>query len=218
MIRKFGLYYKLVYICTKINLKILAMDNESLTPEESIALITRTIQQTKYRFVENGHILIMWGVLICAASLAQFILLRLEHYTINYFPYFIMPLGGVYTYLYYGRKQKKNNLPVTIIGRILRVLGTVLGINFLVLGFIYWKELGAALFPIFFIFLALLVIIMGAAIKFKPFLIGGIILNLTGFALFFVELEYHPVIMSAAAVITIVIPGLILNRTKSNQQ
>ncbi len=192
------------------------MDKELLTPEESLALITRTIQQSKNRFAENGHILIMWGVLIFAASFSQFILLRMEYYTINYYPYFSMPLGGVYTFWYYARKRKRNDIPVTIIGRILQTLGTVLGLNFMVLGFIYWQELGTALFPIFFIFLALLVIIMGTSIKFTPFIISGILLNLAGFALFFIDTIYHPAIMSAAAVITMVIPGIILNRSKTN--
>ena len=96
---------------SRLIIKHKTMDKELLTPEDSIALITRTIQQTKNRFVENGRILSMWGVLIAAASLAQFILLRMEYYQINYFPYFIMPPFGVYTFLYYYRKRKKLKKP-----------------------------------------------------------------------------------------------------------
>ena len=36
-----------------------AMDKTTLTPEESLLLITKTIEETKQRFQENGHILIL---------------------------------------------------------------------------------------------------------------------------------------------------------------
>lgn len=37
------------------------MDKNNLTPEESLLLISRTIEETKHRFQQNGHILILWG-------------------------------------------------------------------------------------------------------------------------------------------------------------
>jgi len=200
---------------SRLIIKHKIMDKEILTPEDSIALITKTIQQAKNRFAENGHILIMWGILVAAATLAQFLLLKTEYYKINYYPYFIMPLGGVYTYYYYGRKHKKNDLPVTIIGRILQIMGTLLGINFMVLGFLFWEKLGDALFPVLFLFMAVLIIIIGTSIKFKPFIFSGILLNLTAFGLFFIETIYHPAIMSVAAIITMVIPGIILYQSKA---
>ena len=35
--------------------------DEKITPEESLLLITKTIEETKKRFKENGHIIILWG-------------------------------------------------------------------------------------------------------------------------------------------------------------
>jgi hypothetical protein len=37
--------------------------NEKITPEESLLLITKTIEETKQRFKENGHIIILWGTI-----------------------------------------------------------------------------------------------------------------------------------------------------------
>ena len=40
------------------------MDKTTLAPEESLLLITKTIEETKKRFEKNGHIIVLWGCLI----------------------------------------------------------------------------------------------------------------------------------------------------------
>jgi len=164
------------------------MDKTILTPEESLLLITKTIQDTKKKFKDSGDIYIFWGFLILFVSLSQYIILRLESnkiidldYTINAFPCLLYPLGGIYTYVFYRRKFRKQEMPRTMIGYILGALGPLLGANFMVLGFLFWEQLGAALIPVFLILLAIWTIISGVSIKFKPLYIGGILINLLGF-------------------------------------
>ena len=69
------------------------MEEKELTPEESFALINSVIQNAKYRFVENGHIYMFWGILVFLITMAQFVLLQLEMWEVNYFPYFLFPFG-----------------------------------------------------------------------------------------------------------------------------
>ena len=40
------------------------MEKRNFTPEESLLLISKTIEETKQRFQENGHIIVLWGSLI----------------------------------------------------------------------------------------------------------------------------------------------------------
>jgi len=52
------------------------MDNtmdEKITPEESLLLITKTIEETKQRFQENGHIIILWGCLTFMVFFSQYV-------------------------------------------------------------------------------------------------------------------------------------------------
>lgn len=201
------------------------MDKTTFTPEESLLLITQTIEDTKKRFKENGFIFIVlfWGILMFFVTLSQFILLQLEsnkiidfEYTIRNWTVFLYPLGGIYTYIYVWKKKKKNNLPKTIIRKILGALGALVGTNLMIFGFIISPQLGENLYPIFLVFLAFWTIIAGITINFKPLIIGGIILNLLGFVAFFIDWQYHSLIMSMASVIALIIPGILLNKENKN--
>ena len=187
------------------------MDKAILTPEESLLLITKTIEHTKKKFRESGHIYIFWGTLIFVVTVIQFFLLRTGSEIGTGFPALVYPLGGIYTYIHYRRKSKGDKWPRTLIGSVLQTLGILLGLNFMVLGFAFWSDLGNSLIPIFLIFLAFWTIITGISIRFSPLIIGGIVVNLIGFAAFYIDWHYHFLLLTAAAFIAFLIPGILLN-------
>ena len=195
------------------------MNETTLTPEESLLLITKVIEETKLRFKENGHIIILWGTLIFIVMVSQYILVLLGWYKLFDIAWtcILFPLGGIYTFIYGWKKHKKNNVPRTIIGNIIGTMGWVVGINLLILGFLFHNKFGEALAPVFLILWALFFILTGISIKFKPILIGGILLNLMGFAAFYINGQYHGLIMATGAVIGMIIPGILLNRANRNE-
>jgi hypothetical protein len=152
------------------------MDKTTLTPEESLLLITKTIEETKQRFKENGHILILWGAITFTVFLSQYILVVVELYKVFdiIWTTILFPLGAIYTFIYVRRKVEKKNIPTTIIGRIIGTMGWVFGVNLMILGFIFGNQLGKAIAPMFLILLALFIIMTGISIKFKPLTIGGV--------------------------------------------
>lgn len=190
------------------------MDKTILSPEESLLLITKTIEETKKRFKENGHIFIFWGILTFIVTICQYILIRQELYSKAWFPCLLYPLGAIYTYLYYRKKYKLNKLPKTIIGKVLGTMGWLLGVNLMILGFFYAGQLRESLVPVFLIFLAFWIIITGTSIKFKPLFICGIVVNIIAFATFYIDWQYHTLILSIASVIGLIIPGILLNKDK----
>lgn len=193
------------------------MDKATLTPEESLYLISKTIETTKKRFKESGHIYIFWGTLIFVVTVVQYYMLRTGSDIGTGFPALLYPFGGIYTFLYYRRKSNKEKIPRTILGNVLQTLGILLGLNFMVLGFAFWSDLGSNLVPIFLIFLAFWTIITGISIRFNPLLISGIAVNIIGFAAFFIGWQYHFLLLAAAAVIAFIIPGILLNlKSKSD--
>jgi uncharacterized membrane protein YjjP (DUF1212 family) len=193
--------------------------DEKMTPEESLLLITKVIEETKLRFKENGHIIILWGTLIFIVMVSQYILVLLGWYKLFDIAWtcILFPLGGIYTYLYARKKYKKNNIPRTIIGNIIGTMGWVVSINLATLGFLFKNRFGEALAPVFLILWALFFILTGISIKFKPIIIGGILLNLMGFAAFYISGQYHGLILAAGAVIGMIIPGILLNRANRNE-
>jgi hypothetical protein len=186
------------------------MKSSTLTPEESLLLITKTIEETKERFKENGHILVFWGTLILIVFGSQLILSLLEFYKYTMYPVYLFPIGGFYM-IYIWIKDKKQNKPKTIVGNILGNLGWVVGMNFMIMGFLFSDKLGEAMAPVFLILFALFVIVCGLTIKFKPLTIGGVLLNLLALGSFFIDRDYHGFSLMLGALVGLIIPGLLLN-------
>jgi len=193
------------------------MTKTILTPEESLLLITKTIQDTKTKFTEKGHLFIFWGVLTTIASLSHFVLAQFELYNFIGYAYLLMPLGAIYAFVSEHRNKKKNNIPKTIIENILMVQVIILTANFMILGFLFREQLGENMTTVFLIFLALLTTLTGVSIKFKPVIIGGISLNLLAFVPYFIDWHYHPLIFTAAAVTGLIIPGILLNKNNRKE-
>jgi hypothetical protein len=194
------------------------MNKTNLTAEQSLLLISKTIEETKERFKENGHIFIFWGTLTLIVFASQLILSLLEFYKITRYPVLLFPIvGGTYMF-YIWIKEKKQNKPKTIIGNILGNLGWIFGMNCMIMGFFFWNQLGNALAPVFLILFALFISTCGLTIKFRALTIGGLLLNLIGLGSFLLDSNYHGYSMMAGAVVGLIIPGILLNiaRRKEN--
>ncbi len=193
------------------------MKNSTLTPEESLLLISKTIEDTKERFKENGYMFIFWGTLTLVVFGSQLILSLLELYKFTMVPVYLFPAGAFFTAIYAWKEFKKNNMPKTIIGNILQNLGWVVGMNLLVMGFLFSGKLGDATAPVFIILLALFMIVCGLSIKFKPLTIGGALMNLIGLGSFLVDTDYHGFSLMLAAVTGMIIPGILLNNARRKE-
>ena len=186
---------------------------EKITPEESLLLITKTIEETKQRFKENGHIIILWGVITFVVFGSQYLFSVIgwyKHFDIIWTTA-LFPLGMIYTFLYIKKTVKKRNLPTTLLSRVLQTMGWTVGANFMVMGLLFGNQLGDAMAPIFIILLAFSMIVTGASIKFKPLFIGGILMNLIGLGSFLVSRDYHGFSLMLGALVGLIVPGILLN-------
>jgi len=190
--------------------------DEKITPEESLLLIAKTIEEAKERFKENGHLLIFWGTLMLIVNISQLILSLLEYYQITMYPVFLYPLGAIYLF-YVWQEEKKKNMPKTIIGNIVLTMGVVVGVNLMIMGFFFSNKLGEAMIPVFLILMAFFIIVTGTSIKFKPLIIGGILLNLIGLGTFFFDRNYHGFSIMLGSVVGLIIPGILLNKARGKE-
>jgi len=187
------------------------MEKSELTPEQSLLLISKTIEDTKERFKEHGGIFIFWGSLTVLVFGSQLIFSLLELYQFTMLPIYLFPLGAILTGLYVWREYRRHNIPRTIIGNVLQNIGWVVGMNLMIMGFLFSDVLGDAMGPVFIILLALMIIVSGLSIRFKPLTIGGALANLIGLGSFFFERDYHGISLMVAAVVGMIIPGIMLN-------
>jgi len=188
--------------------------NEKITPEESLLLISKTIEETKQRFKENGHIIILWGVITFVVFASQYIFSAIGWY--KKFDIIwttaLFPLGAIYTFIYIKKNVYKKNLPKTLLTRVIGTMGWAMGANLMMLGLFFGKQLGDAMAPVFIILLALSMIVTGASIKFKPLFIGGILMNLIGLGSFLISRDYHGFSLMLGALVGLIIPGILLNK------
>jgi hypothetical protein len=195
------------------------MDEHNFTPEESLLLISKTIEETKQRFQENGHIIVLWGSITFSVFFLQYFfeLVGLHKKFDIVWTCVLFPLGAIYTFIYTRRKIKKNNIPKTVLGITIEAMGWVVGMNLMILASIFGDHLGNTLAPIILILLAIFIIVIGITIKFKPITIGGILLNLIGFGTFLVHPKYYGFCLMLGAVVGLIIPGIMLNLAKKKE-
>ncbi len=184
------------------------MKTEHLTPEQSLELITQVINQARNRFEENGFIYVFWGTLIALASFGQFWLLRTGHFDINWYPYLLMPLGAIYSSVYYARKKRSKTQ--NLIGKILSILWVALATNMLILGFFFAGTLKENLIPVILILLSVGILSSGATLRSKILLYAGFFVGLSAFVAFYLSRLYQPLLMGMVSVVAILVPGLIL--------
>lgn len=184
------------------------METEKLSVEKSFELIAQVITQARNRFEENGFIYLFWGLLIALASIGQFILLQKEYYTINWYPYLLMPIGAIFSGYYFAKKKEKPQR--NVIGRIVSWAYVFLSLNMMVLGFMFYPTLKENLIPIILILLSVGIFISAIAIKSRLLLSSGILINLSAFASFSIEPIYRPLLMGIVSIVAVMIPGIIL--------
>ncbi len=184
------------------------MKTEKISAEKSLELITEVIAQARKKFEENGFIFMFWGALIAIASFSQFALLKNQYYAIHWYPYFLMPLGAIYSFYYFSKKERRykhNQISI-----IVSYAWFFLSINTLALGFIFGPLLKANLIPVILILLAVGTIISGISIKSRLLLISGILINFSAFAGFYLQMIYQPLLMGLIGIVAVLIPGIIL--------
>lgn len=183
------------------------MENQKLTPEKSFEIINQVINEAKLRFEENGFIYAFWGLLGAVAAFSQFILLKNGYYSINYYPYFVMPLGAIYTGYYF---YKKGRVRQNQISRLVSFTWTAVALNIFILGFLLPETLKQNLIPIILILLGIGTIVSAVATKNRLILYSGILINLAGLVCFRLEWIYQPLLSGIVSAVAILIPGIII--------
>ncbi len=192
-----------------LNIKIKTMEDKNLTPKESLSLISQMIENSKTRMNENGFIYLLWGWLMSICAIAQFVLLQLEYYEINYYPYFLAIPAGIYTGIYYARESKKEE-GSGFLGNIFAALWISVALNILITAFVFSFTFNINPIPFILMFLGIGTIVSGQILHFKILIFGGIICNLLGIATIIIPFIYHPIIAAMAIIAADLVPGYAL--------
>ena len=194
------------------------MSDSSMTPKESLAVITSVIAEARQRQEENGIVYIVWGILIAVVSMVDFWLRTQGMYDLIFVPYLVVPFGGLWSFLYYRNKGKGQPVRQNLVGRILKILWLIAGGNMMILGFVFANELGPHLIPFMLILIGTALSMSGATLRYRILLYAGILANVAGMVTFFLPGEYHVLVMAGVSIVSVFVPGLSLWSASKQRQ
>jgi hypothetical protein len=182
-------------------------EEKQLTQEESLRIIHEMISAAKNDVKADAFIFLLWGWLVFAASLSQFILIKMN-VEWNSLPWMLMPIGGLITIVYSVRAGKKDKTK-TAVTESLKYTWIAFSAALLIILFFNSMHFLQVL-PCIMVLYGMGLFLSGAALRFKPLIFGGIFCWICAVAGFEVQNIYQLLILAAAVMGGYIIPGYLL--------
>lgn len=185
-------------------------NDKDLSPLESLRLIQTMIKKTKGAVADDSFYYLLWGWLVFACCIAEFVMKLYLGYPYHYIVWWLMPAGGIVSWIY-GSRQAKQQKVKTFVSEAMEYVWIALGMAFVTLIFI---NIGAnswqTVFTYYILLYAIGTFVSGCLLRFRPLMIGG----LTNFVLAGVSIRYnfdYQLLFGALAIlISYIIPGHLL--------
>ena len=197
------------------------MKENDLTPEESFTIINKAISNFKMNYRENAKIFLLWGWILTAAGISNFIILRMLQskeayelmgpYSLGNWALFAL-VGFIFMFILLRKLNRKRKV-YSHLDSYFNKLWQVTAATFFVGTFICIR-MGIIPPPIMLLIAGLATTVSGLFIRFKPLVIGGISFFLFSMAATFVNNEYIALLTSAAIACGYLIPGYFLKSAK----
>ncbi len=186
------------------------MKDESFSPEKSLHLIHAMIGQARQNMSDNSIYFLVWGWLTFFACTGQFVLKHVLLYERHYLVWLVAVVGIVFT-RYQGRKEARSAKVRTYIDENMGYLWLGMAICFFVLGLILTKlGWGFSVFPFYIMLYGLGTFVSGYFLRFRPFVIGGILAWVLAVSATFASYDYQMLFGAAAILISYIIPAYML--------
>ncbi len=188
-------------------------EEKSLSPQESLQIITDVIALTKENIRQNSFPFLLWGWLIAIASFSFFLLHQYTAFHYYFLPFPVLALAGVIVTITYYRKNVSSST-VSYLSSFLYKMWLVLGISFFAVVFINISQ-NHPPFTYTLIVAATGTLASGLVMKFQPLIIGGILFFMTAIASVFIADDYKVLLHGVAIIFGYLVPGYLLKSAKA---
>ena len=192
------------------------MQEENFSPQDSLRVIQSMLEKSKQDIKGNDIYFLMWGWITFICCTAQFLLKRVFDYPKHYLVWWLVVLGVVLSIIF-SVKQGRERKVKTYIDDSMGFLWTGMGISFFVLSMIL-SRLGwnTTVFPFFIMLYGLGTFVSGGLLRFRPFIIGGILAWGIAIASIFLDYDFQILLGGTAIMLSYIIPAYML-RNKIKQ-
>lgn len=192
------------------------MQEQNISSQESIAIISSMINKAKNQFSENGHLYLIWGWAVFTCSILQFVLLNIVQYDKHYIVWFSMWLVAIYQVIYLRREKRQKKIK-TYTGEIIGFVWLAFFILMCLFGFLFSRLADAGTYysfidPAFLVLYGMPTFLSGVILKFRALVIGGIACWALSIVATFIVPEYHLLLLPVAMLIAWIIPGYMLRK------
>ena len=201
------------------------MKEKKISERESLEIITEMISRTKDRYISDGNIMLMWGYLVVAVTLAVWILIANTHNGVWNWLWFLIPIVGCTVSPFMARKNQAKSGVKSYSDKITSAIWTIASLSMIVLTlfclvfrFVYEIDSWRAMIAYPFLIVPFAEIVQGIIVKEKSLIVGGVIGLLMGmFTLCCIAgnvalvANWFMPLFIAAFVVMMIIPGYIIN-------
>lgn len=189
------------------------MQEEKFSPQESLNLISETINKVKTSYHDTGIGPILWGCVVTVCSIVSFYANLHKIYWL--YAVWSLTIVAVVPQIIISAKERKQRKFVSFVDVASGAIWTTFGFSMMVLSILenvlrakYNWGMHSAVYMLVY---GMPTIITGIICKVKPMLIGGILCWVFAIVSAFIPYPYPLLFMAASAIVAWLIPGLILN-------
>lgn len=189
---------------------IIMKNDRELTAQDSLDLIAAMISEAKGNIHQHRFYYLLWGWVGTLINLSVFIMLQLG--VSNPYRAWAMVIPAWIITLYYSYRNRKKRSVRTHFENVYLLMWVAFGLTTVVI-VAFGSRINYNINPLILLSASLPTMISGALIKFRPLVIGGLIILVASVVAFILPFEYHTLIGACAILCGYIVPGYLLKRT-----
>jgi hypothetical protein len=178
--------------------------NNDFSPQQSLDLITEMISQAKGNLRGNSFYFLFWGWIIVAANIGMFTLTQM-HFQYAFAVWIIVLPAWLVVFVYTARREKQSRV-TTHLERVNATLWISFGIVAITISLV-GRFIDYQINPLILLAASVATATSGSILRYRPLMIGGIIIFICGTVSFFVDRQWQPLIAALATSIGYIVPG-----------
>jgi hypothetical protein len=186
--------------------------SKTFNEEAGLKVIYEMIDAARSDVRHNNFYYLLWGILVIAACLLEYSLIRFFHYPHHYIGWPILMGAGMAITVWYTIRRFGRSASVTFIGNAMIYLFGGWTVTLLMLLLFVIPGHPRLIQPVSLAMYAMAVFFSGGVLRFRPLIRGGLIAWTAAIASFFSPFLIQLLITAGTVLIAYIIPGYWLSR------
>lgn len=188
------------------------MDEQNISPEESLQIITGMIGKAKSNFARGGSFyFLLWGSFIALADFGHFGLMKFTDYNHPYIVWLLVIPAVIITIVYSIRKAGKRRVVPSSFDRIYGKLWWAIFVCILMV-LAFMSNLNYQTTPVILLFSAVGTYVTGEVLRFRPLIFGGVGLAICATIAFLVPIDFQYLVAGIGMCLGYIVPGIMLKK------